>query len=321
MGQLGVFLDCDTLCQANGQGPDLSGLTATLNNWQLWPSTQPTQVAQRIKNATVVVSNKVFLNRETLSQAKSLKLICIAATGTNNVDLIAAKDLGIAVCNVVNYGRASVAQHAFSLILALANKTAEYAQAVNQGDWCRSNQFCLLDYPIVELAGKTLGIVGYGDLAKGVCQIAEGFGMKIILAGETKPKDPYPRMVLDQLLVEADVLSIHCPLTANTENLIDTAQLAQMKPSAFIINTARGGIINETALAKALINRTIAGAATDVLSQEPPTPDNPLLNPSIPNLIITPHCAWGSSEARQRLVGIITSNIENFIAKKSFNQV
>lgn len=307
----GVFLDKDSLDRGD---LDLSGLTHSLSHMDYYPATPPDQVVARIAKANVVITNKVVISAETLALAPKLKLICIAATGTNNVDLEASARRGISVCNCQGYGTASVVQHVFALLLALVTRLPTYQQAVTQGHWQQAPQFCLLDYPIRELAGKTLGIVGYGELGKGVAKIADAFGMDILIAqrpGTLEPEEG--RTPLPALLPQVDVLSLHCPLTAATQGLIGAWELALMRRDAILINTARGGIVDEAALAKALRRGALGGAGVDVLTEEPPVQGNPLLAADIPNLIVTPHCAWGSREARQRLVLQLVENIEGYL--------
>lgn len=313
-----VFLDTATLDQDD---LDRSALTATPFQWRFHPISPAETVAERIQGASVVVSNKVLLSRELMQGNPDLRLICVAATGTNNIDLKAAAELGIAVTNVTGYGTATVAQHTFSLILALATRLLEYQAAIRRGDWPRSNMFCLMDYPIREIAGKTLGIVGYGTLGQGVARIAEAFGMRILLAqrpgGDTRPD----RLSLDELLPQVDILTLHCPLTEATRNLIGREELALMRTDALLINTARGGIVDEQALAETLKRGELGGAGVDVLTREPPPADHPLLQADIPNLIVTPHNAWASREARQRLLDGVAANIREYLAGGVGNRV
>lgn len=313
-----VFLDTSTLDKGD---LDLAGLSATPFDWTFHPNTLAEQTLERLRHASLVVSNKVRLDRQLLQQLPELKLICVAATGTNNVDLAAAAEQGIAVTNVTGYGTATVAQHTFCLILALTTRLLEYQEAVRRGDWQRSEMFCLMDYPIREIAGKTLGIVGYGTLGRGVARIAEAFDMQILLAQRPGGPAQTGRLPLQELLPRVDILTLHCPLTPATENLIGAAELALMRPDALLINTARGGIVDEQALADALRAGTLGGAGVDVLTREPPTDDNPLLKDDIPNLILTPHNAWASREARQRLLDGVTANIRDFLAGGSANRV
>lgn len=303
-----VFLDYQSLDQND---LDFSGLSQVCSHLALFASTSPEDVLSRIQNVDVVMTNKVKFDAAVLKQCPQLKLILISATGTNNVDLAQARAQGIVVCNCQGYGTAAVAQHTLMLMLNLATSFLKYDRAVREGKWQQAQQFCLLDFPISELSGKTLGIVGFGELGQAVAKIAEAFGMKILVAQLPNRPLVQGRMALDELLSQVDFLSLHCPLTDETRDLIAEAELAKMKTSAFLINCARGGIVNEAALKAALINKTIAGAATDVLSVEPPVAGNLLLDDNIPNLIVTPHSAWGSVDARQR---IVTQMIENLLA-------
>lgn len=312
-----VFLDCESL---DKNDLDFSALREIFTDLELYPSTLDTQVLERVQHADVVITNKVVLDAETLKQCVSLKLILISATGTNNVDLAQAKAQGITVCNCQGYGTSAVAQHTLMLMLTLATSVIQYDHAVKQGEWNKSPIFCLLDFPIVELAGKTLGILGYGELGQAVAKLAEAFGMKIIV-GALPNRSTGNRVALSELLPQVDFLSLHCPLTEETRDLIDSKAFEKMKPSAFLINCARGGIVNEHDLATALRTGKIAGAATDVLSVEPPKEGNVLLANNIPNLIITPHSAWGSVDARQRIVQQLTENASAFQQGKPIRQV
>lgn len=308
----GVFLDVDSM----GEGLSHERLEASLSSFQAYATTKPEQVVERLQGADVAIVNKVVINKNVIAQCPELKLIAVTATGANNIDLVAAKDAGIRVCNVIQYCRATIVQHTFSLILALANQLLKYSDDVTQGRWNRSPIFCLMDHPIVELEGKTMGIIGYGDLGQGVAKMAEAFGMKVILGARSGQPlgsvDGYQRIPVDELLPQVDVLSLHCLLSDETQNLIDERALSLMKSSAYLVNVSRGGIVNEEALADALKEGRLAGAATDVLSVEPPSEGNVLFDREIPNLIITPHCAWASREARQRLLDKAAANIEMF---------
>ena len=312
-----VFLDYESL---DKNDLDFSALREVFTDLELYPSTLATQVLERVQHADVVITNKVVLDTENLKQCLSLKLILISATGTNNVDLAQAKAQGITVCNCQGYGTSAVAQHTLMLMLTLATSVIQYDHAVKQGEWNKSPIFCLLDFPIVELAGKTLGILGYGELGQAVAKLAEAFGMKIIV-GALPNRSTGNRVALSELLPQVDFLSLHCPLTEETRDLIDNKAIEKMKPSAFLINCARGGIVNEHDLATALRTGKIAGAATDVLSVEPPKEGNVLLANNIPNLIITPHSAWGSVDARQRIVQQLTENASAFQQGKPIRQV
>lgn len=307
----GVFLDKYPLDLGD---VDLGPLCATLEYFELFDRTTPDQVARRIDDADVVVVNKVVLTGELMRAAKRLKLVCLAATGTNNVDLELAQELGITVCNCRAYATASVVQHTITLLLALATRIIDYYDAVRSRAWQRTDAFCVLDYPIRELDGKTLGIVGYGELGRGVARLAEALGMRVLVARRPGSDDDRDwRLPLEELLPQVDVLSLHCPLTPETRGLIGARELELMPSSAFLINTARGGIVDETAMVDALRAGEIAGAAFDVLTEEPPKAGNPLLQPDIPNLIVTPHSAWGSREARQRAADQVTENVQRYL--------
>ena len=308
---LGVFLDRNSL---HDHDLDFSELDRLLPDLRYFQATAPHEVAERIAEAEVVISNKVVLDAAALQQAQRLQLICVAATGVNNVDLDAASQRGITVCNCRGYGTPAVVQHVFALLLELMTQLSAYRQAVRAGRWQRSSQFCLLDFPIRELAGKTLGIIGYGELGQGVARVAEAFGMQVLIAqrpGAVEPEEG--RVPLPMLLPQVDVLSLHCPLTPETRGLIGAWELALMRRDAILINTARGGLVDETLLAAALRQGALGGAGVDVLSLEPPVDGNPLLAPDIPNLIVTPHSAWGSRESRQRLLMQLAENIQAYL--------
>lgn len=314
----GVFLDRASLGE---EGLDYSRLEQVLPDWRFHPNTRPDQLADRLREAQVAVSNKVALDAAALEGAPDLKLICISATGTNHVDLEAAHRLKVAVCNVPAYSTPSVAQLVFAMILTLYTRLPDYRRAVAEGRWARSELFCLLDYPIHELAGKVLGIVGYGALGRAVARVAEAFDMQVLVAARPGHPAQGDRLPLEALLPRADVLTLHCPLTPETRGLVGARELALMKPGAVLINTARGGLVDEAALARALRKGALGGAGVDVLTGEPPAAGNPLLAPDIPNLIVTPHIAWASLEARQRLIGEVAENIRAFAAGERRNRV
>ncbi|MGO1749148.1 MAG: D-2-hydroxyacid dehydrogenase [Marinobacter sp.] len=304
-----VFLDATTL----GNDLDLAPLEQATGGMVKHDATAQEQVSERIRGFDTVLVNKIVLTREHFENCPELKTIAVVATGLNNIDQEAARDHGIQVLNVTNYGRSTVAQHTMALMLALATRLLDYDRDVRAGRWAQSDMFCLMNHPIMELEGRTLGIVGYGDLGQGVAERAKAFGMNILLgarpgqsAGEV---DGYPRLPLDELLSQVDVLSLHCLLTDETRNLIGARELRMMKPDALLINTSRGGLVDEAALADALRTGVIAGAGFDVLTEEPPRNGNPLLAGDIPNLIVTPHSAWASQEARQRIVEITARNL------------
>lgn len=314
-----VFLDYASIDSGD---LDKTSLAATHEHWVWHDATDQKDIVSRIRNAEIVVSNKVPLNRGLLEQAKGLKLICIAATGTDKIDLPAARELGIQVSNVVAYATPAVVQHVFSVLLALTTRLIPYYQEVKNGAWQAQGNFCLLNHPIAELSGKSLGIVGYGELGRAVAGVAECFGMKVLVAQRPGSEWQQPdRLPLRELLPRVDVLSLHLPLAENTRNLIGEEELAMMKAGAFLINTARGGIVDEAALAASLRQGHLGGAGLDVLEKEPPDANNPLLADEVPNLILTPHTAWASREARQRLLDEIARNILAFKAGSPRNSV
>lgn len=300
---------------------DPAALKACFDDLQLYPSTAPEQLVERLRGVTVAISNKIDLDAATLQACPDLKLVLVSATGTNNVDLEAARKLGITVCNCQGYGTPSVAQHTLMLLLALATRLPDYQREIAAGQWQRAKQFCLLDFPIVELDGKTLGLLGHGELGGAVAKLAEAFGMRVLL-GQIPGRPPRAdRLPLHELLPQVDALTLHCPLNEHTRHMIGAPELALLKPNAFVVNTARGGIIDEQALADALRRGHLGGAATDVLSVEPPVDGNPLLANDIPRLIVTPHSAWGSVEARQRIIGQLAENVTAFFAGQPIRSV
>ncbi|WP_415896047.1 D-2-hydroxyacid dehydrogenase [Neptuniibacter sp. PT34_22] len=301
---------------------DLSPIEQRVSAMVCYELTRPDQVLERVKNADILITNKTAITADVMDAAEQLKYICVLATGTNVVDKVAAAERDIPVSNCVAYGVSSVVQHVWSMILALHTNLVSYANDVKQGQWQRSDQFCFLDYPIVELEGKTLGIIGYGNLGRGVANVASAFGMKVIVAQSLSGNVQYPdRVSLGELIETSDVISLHCPLTDDTENLFDRSAFKQMKNTAFLVNAARGGIVNEQDLVDALKSADIAGAATDVLNVEPPKDGNPLLDPSIPNLLVTPHIAWGTLEARTRIIQQTADNIQAFLRGEHANPV
>ncbi|TYC57546.1 D-2-hydroxyacid dehydrogenase [Marinobacter sp. BW6] len=308
-----VFLDAKTL----GDDVDLSPIESVTGGLEKYQRTAPDEILERIRGFDTVLVNKVVLKREHFEACPELKTIAVVATGLNNIDQTAAKDHGIKVMNVTNYGRSTVAQHTMALMLALATRLLDYSRDVQAGRWGKSDMFCLMDHPIMELEGRTLGVVGYGDLGEGVAERAAAFGMRVLLGARPGQKagevDGYSRIPLDELLPQVDVLSLHCLLTDETRDLIGARELKMMKPEALLINTSRGGLVNERALADALRAGEIGGAGFDVLTEEPPRNGNPLLADDIPNLIITPHSAWASREARQRIVGITAANLRSVL--------
>ncbi len=320
-----VFLDYGSLGPSDVDPGPLERCVADLT---LFDNTSPEQVAERIAPAQIVLVNKVHLTAAELGSAPNLRLICIAATGTDNVDLQAAAKLGIVVCNIRNYCTDSVAQHVLGLILALTQQLMPYRELLAAGGWTRSGHFCRLDFPIRELRGKRLGIVGYGTLGRAVAGLARPLGMEICaarrpyrLADNDRIAGDPERVGLGQLLQTADVISLHCPLNDETRGMIGAQAFEMMKTDAVLINTARGALIDTRSLPDALRDGQIAGAGIDVLEAEPPPPDHPLLTTQLPNLIVTPHIAWAAREARQRAILALAGNIEAFLAGTPINRV
>ncbi|MDT8283639.1 MAG: 2-hydroxyacid dehydrogenase [Gammaproteobacteria bacterium] len=304
-----VFLD---FLSVHPDDLDVTCLHEVVDSWHFCDNTKSDDVAATIADADVVVVNKVILNKQNLSIAKNLKLICAAATGVNNIDLDATAKFGISVCNVRRYATPAVVQHVFALLLSLTTRFEQYQGDVYNGNWAKSEFFCLLDYPIRELQGLILGIIGYGELGQAVAKIAESFGMKVLLAKRDENDSRDNRIALHELLPKVDVLSLHCPLTQSTRGLIGEKELALMRSDAILINTSRGGLVDEKALLDALQKNRLGGAGLDVLAQEPPPENYFLLQQKLPNLIITPHTAWASREARQRLIDEIAKNIQAY---------
>lgn len=292
-----VILDWASLGLANSE---LERLKQDNINLSVFDHTQAEQVNERIKDADFVMTNKVALNQQALSSAPRLKAIVVLATGINHIDIKAAARSQIKVHNAENYGTDSVVQHTFALILALASKVQQQRDAIGQGDWSRSDSFALLDHPVMQLSGKQLGIIGFGTLGQKVATVAEAFGMQVKIWDRTNTGGAN-RMSLDALLSTSDVLTLHCPLSEQTQHLISREQFKKMKPDVLLVNCARGGIVDEQALIEALDNNRIGGAATDVLTTEPPPQDHVLLTRSFSNLIVTPHMAWSSLESRLSL--------------------
>lgn len=294
------------------------------HEWVEFDATRQEEVAGRLTGATIAIVNKRALTAPIIAALPALRMVAIAATGHDNVDLDACRARGIAVSNVRGYARETVPEHVLALMLALSRQLGPFHRSVADGRWQRSEQFCYFDYPIRDLAGRTLGILGSGTLGDGVARLAEAFGMRV-LRGERKDagglRDGY--VPFPQLLREADVISLHCPLNEATRHLIGAAELAAMKPGALLINTARGGLVDEAALAAALRAGHIGGAGFDVLSQEPPV-DNPLLAADLlaaGNFILTPHVAWSSREAMQALADQLIGNIEAWAAGEARNRL
>lgn len=303
-----VLTDCSTV---NAGDLDLTSLER-FGEVTYYPETSPEETAARIKDADVVILNKTVLGKNELDAAKKLKLVALFATGYNNIDVTYARERGITVCNAGSYSTSAVAQQVFAYILNHASKVASYDQDVKKGEWIRSRLFCFFSRPTEELAGKTLGIFGYGAIGKRVAAIAKAFEMRVIVTTRTPQQDATVEFVdFDRLLGESDYISVNCPLNESTKEKFDADAFAKMKKGAFFINTARGGVINEQALADALASAHLAGAAVDVLTTEPMREDCPLC--SAPNITITPHVAWAPLQTRERLLAIVEDNIEHFI--------
>jgi glycerate dehydrogenase len=305
-----VFLDYATV-SFNGD-LDPAALQRAMPQLELRSHTAPADIAATIAGAEIVLVNKLRLTGDVIERTPSLRLVALAATGTDNVDLEAARQRGVAVCNLRDYCTASVVQQVIGTLLLLTQKLREYDALVRSGAWARGEQFCLLEYPVRELTGRKLGIVGFGTLGKGVARAAQALGLEVLLANRPGGTAAPGRLDLDDLLPRVDVLSLHCPLTVATQGMIGAAQLARMKPDAVLINTARGALVDSAALAEALRAGRLGGAAIDVLPQEPPVDGNPLLGTDIPNLIVTPHIAWAAREARQRCLDDMAANVEDF---------
>lgn len=318
-GTNAVFLDFATLGRDE---LDTSALLALLPGLELFDSTAPDETCARIKGAEFVLANKTRLGDEALAKASRLRFIGLTATGTDNVDLEAARKRNIAVANIRAYCTQSVVEHVFGCLLNLTHNIGRYREAVRHGDWSRAKEFCLLEYPIRELSAMTLGIVGYGELGRAVAAMGKTFGMSVLVARRrgAAPSDD-GRVDLAELLQRSDVVSLHCPLTEETRNLLGGDEFRAMKRDAILINTARGGLVDAQALADALRGGEIAGAAIDVLREEPPARGDPLLDYEGENLVLTPHIAWATIEARQNAINELAANVAAFLDGKTRNRV
>ena len=316
-----VFLDAATY-------GDIS-LRRFTETWDciVYQITAPGETAQRLAGHMIAVTNKVVIDKATLNsaEARDLKLIAVAATGTDIIDREQAARRDVKVCNVPGYATQSVAQFTMALILELAARVGRYREAVKAGAWQRNPVFALLDFPSVELKGKKLGIVGYGNIGRAVAEMARSFGMKVLIAARPGAEEPLPpdRISVEQLFREADIVTLHCPLTPQTKSLINERSLSWMKATAFLINTARGALIDEAALIQALREKRLAAAAVDVISREPPHADHPIIQAAseLDNLLVTPHTAWSARESRERLLGEVEENIRSFVEEKPRNIV
>lgn len=313
-----VFLDSKTF----SSNISFASIEQQVSELICYNNTTQDQVIERCQNVELVITNKVVLTAELLAKLTNLKLICIAATGYNNIDIEAAKKLGIAVTNVSGYAGQSVAQYVLAQILEYYQQTCHHNANTEQGNWQKNDTFCYHGNAITELAGKTLGIIGNGHLGQAVIKLAQAFGMNILISERiNSPQIRQGRVSFDQVITQADIISLHCPQTSYTENLINTDVLTKMKPTAMLVNTARGALVNSIDLLEALTTKKIAYAVLDVLEQEPPPADHPLLNTKLNNLKITAHIAWASSEAQQRLINLLSKNIIAFKQGKSLNRL
>jgi glycerate dehydrogenase len=305
-----AFLDYDTVSSGD---LDASHMAAAVEELRLFDIDQA-RVADMIADVEVALINKVKLSRELLNSAPKLKLVAVAGTGTDNVDLAAAHELGIAVCNVRAYCTSAVVQQVWALILSLTQHVDVFSRMSRDGSWRREGSAVGLTHSIRELHGRVFGVVGWGELGRGAARVAEAFGMRVLIANRRGAEAQEGRLRLETLLPVADILSLHCPLNEATRGLIGPRELALMQSNALLINTARGGLVDGPALVAALKSGRLAGAGLDVLAQEPPAEDDPLLDPAVPNLLITPHIAWAAREARQRCLDEMAANIRDFRA-------
>lgn len=317
-----VFLDSQTFSENISFG----SIEQQVTKLTCYSNTTAEQILSRCQNADIIITNKVVFTAEILAKLPQLKLICIAATGYNNVDIAAATKHNIAVTNVSGYAGNSVAQYVMAQMLEYYQHITHHNANTEQGHWQKSNTFCYHGNAITELSGKTLGIVGYGSLGQAVAKLASAFGMKVLISERVNSSDiRQGRTSFNEVIAQADILSLHCPQTNDTTNLINAIVLAKMKPTAMLINTARGALVNDTALLAALQNKQIAYAVLDVLTQEPPPADHPLLsaiqNKQLANLKITAHIAWASSEAQQRLINLLSDNIAAFKRGEKLNRL
>jgi glycerate dehydrogenase len=313
-----VILDGHTLNPGDLSWDDL----AKFGELKVYERTPPELVAERCTGAEVIITNKALVARETIDALPDLRYIGVTATGVNIVDCEAASERVIPVTNVPGYGPKSVAQMAFAHILNLTQRTAHHANEVSEGRWASCPDFCFTDFPLVELDGLTLGILGYGTIGKETAGIGQAFGMKVIAHSRSLKENiegEVEAVSMDRLFGQSDVLSLHCPLTPETDRVVNSENLAKMKPSAFLINTGRGQLVDEEALADALNAGRVAGAGLDVLSSEPPSPDNPLIGAK--NCFVSPHIAWATYAARKRLLATTANNLRSFMEGKTANVV
>lgn len=315
-----VFLDFATM---GAEGIDRSPLANALPGIEFFNATAPEQRRERIRNAAYVLTNKVRIDRDLIEATPALKFIGLTATGTDNIDLAAAAEHGVAVCNIRAYCTQSVVEHVFAVLLNLAHSIGAFGQDVRNGEWQRSADFCMLGHPIRQLSAMTMGIVGYGTLGCAVAEMARHFGMRVLIARRLGAASAANdgRTEFTDMLREADVISLHCPLNDATRGLFGPREFRRMKPNAILINTARGGLVDSAALVQALKHGQIAAAAIDVLAKEPPTDGDPLIAYAGPNLLVTPHIAWATLEARQNAINELAANILAFQRGEKRNRV
>jgi glycerate dehydrogenase len=315
-----VVLDGYTLNPGDLSWEDFSNL----GDLTVYDRTPKEDISNRIGDAELILTNKTPIKKDILEKNKKLKYIGVLATGYNIVDVSAAKEQGIAITNIPDYGTHAVAQFTFALLLELCHRVQKHSDAVKSGQWSENADFCFFNYPLIELAGKTMGIVGFGRIGKQTARIAKAMGMKLAVHSRSLPQtnefdelDWYDD--INKMARESDIMTLHCPLTEETRGIIGRSVLEDMKESAFLINTARGPLVDEEALYHALKNKIIAGAGLDVLEKEPPDPNNPLLE--LDNLVITPHIAWAAKESRERLMSIAYDNLKSFLKGRPVNLV
>jgi glycerate dehydrogenase len=310
-----VFLDRATLI-ADLRFPEFD------HTWVEHPDVAPEEVAEVLWRASIAIANKTQITREVIESSHKLRLVAVAATGVNNVDLEACRERGIAVCNIRGYAENAVPEHVFMMLLALRRNLLAWRASLHQGAWQKAERFCLFDHEIHDLAGSTLGLIGYGSVGRGVERLARAFGMEVLIAEHKDAATVRPGYTpFDEVLARADQVSLHVPLTEATRDLIGAREFGLMKKNSLLINTARGGVVNEAALVAALKMRRIAGAGFDVLSTEPPREGNPLLDLDLPNFLLTPHVAWSSREAMQKLGDQLIDNLEAFVRGETRNRV
>lgn len=318
----GIILDVASLAPGD---LNLQSITRQPIDWQCYDQTASHQLSERLVDVDILLTNKVPITEDLLKDNPQIKYIGVLATGTNNIDLTAAKAKRVIVSNIRGYGTNSVAQHTLTLLLNLATHQPDYLAAVRQHVWQQSEHFCLLDQPIIELSGKTCLIVGLGELGQAVAKLVQALGMKVVAATfeghQSQPVSGIERLPFEMALPQADVISLHCPLTDQTEHLFNRHTLRLVKPGALLVNTARGGLIEEYALIDALNSGLLGGAALDVISEEPPSANHPLFKSKISNLYITPHNAWGTQAARQRLIDMAGENLAAFLSGHPINRV